>query len=179
MLDSIRQGVSSWAIKILLGLLILSFAVWGIGDIFLGAGANPTVATVGDKEITATEFIRSYQRDVQDLSVRVGRNVTPDQGREFGLVGQTISRLVIQSMLGETASNYGLSISDDLVRDAVWANEAFHDVTGRFDQNRFFSGFGSQRFVRGRIREHAATRPQPRSAAFEHFGGHLCAGPFG
>ena len=74
---------------------------------------------------------------------RAGRNVTPDdQGREFGLVAQTISRLVIQSMLGETASDYGLSISDDLVRDAVWANEAFHDVTGRFDQNRFFQVLG-------------------------------------
>jgi peptidyl-prolyl cis-trans isomerase D len=142
MLDSIRQGVGSWAIKILLGLLILSFAVWGIGDIFLGVGANPAVATVGGKEITATEFVRNYQRDVQDLSNRAGRNVTPDEGREFGLVRQTISRMVIQKMLGETAQGYGLSISDGLIRDAVWANEAFQDVTGRFDQNRFLQTLG-------------------------------------
>ena len=142
MLDSIRQGVGSWAIKILLGLLILSFAVWGIGDIFLGVGANPAVATVGGKEITATEFVRNYQRDIQDLSNRAGRNVTPDEGREFGLVRQTISRMVIQTMLGETAQGYGLSISDGLIRDAVWSNEAFHDVTGRFDQNRFIQTLG-------------------------------------
>ena len=142
MLDSIRQGVGSWAIKILLGLLILSFAVWGIGDIFLGVGANPAVATVGGKEITATEFVRNYQRDVQDLSKRAGRNVSPDEGREFGLVRQTISRMVIQTMLGETAQSYGLSISDGLIRDAVWANEAFHDVTGQFDRNRFIQTLG-------------------------------------
>ena len=154
MLDSIRQGVGSWAIKILLGLLILSFAVWGIGDIFLGVGANPTVAKVGGKEITATEFVRNYQRDIQDLSNRAGRNVSPDEGREFGLVRQTISRMVTQTMLGETAQSYGLSISDGLIRDAVWANEAFHDVTGQFDRNRFIqtlgrNGLSEEEFVSG------------------------------
>lgn len=142
MLDSIRQGVSSWVIKILLGLLILSFAVWGIGDIFLGAGANPSVAKVGDQEITAADFVRNYQRDVQRLAARAGRNVTPDEAREFGQVRQTISRMVIQTMLGETARGYGLSISDDLIREAVFENEAFHDVTGRFDQNRFLQTLG-------------------------------------
>ena len=156
MLDSIRQGVSSWVIKILLGLLILSFAVWGIGDIFLGAGANPSVATVGGQEITAAEFVRNYQRDVQSLASRAGRNVTPDEAREFGLVRQTISRMVTQTMLGETARGYGLSISDSLIRDAVWSNEAFHDVTGRFDQNRFLqtlaqNGLSEEEFV-GSIR---------------------------
>lgn len=152
MLDTIRQGVSSWVIKILLGLLILSFAVWGIGDIFLGAGSNPTVATVAGKDITAAEFVRSYQRDLQELSNRAGRPLSPDEGRQFGLARQTISRLVVQTMLAETAQDYGLSVSDDLVRDAVWGSETFQDVTGRFDQNRFLqtlaqNGLSEEEFV--------------------------------
>ena len=49
MLDSIRRGASSWIIKILLGLLILSFAVWGIGDYrFLQRGDTPAIAIGGD-----------------------------------------------------------------------------------------------------------------------------------
>ena len=73
MLDSIRRGASSWIIKILLGLLILSFAVWGIGDIFVGGGVNPTVATVGDQKITTSQLLENYQRDVNDMSQRAGR----------------------------------------------------------------------------------------------------------
>jgi len=142
MLDSIRQGASSWVIKILLGLLILSFAVWGVGDIFLGAGSNPAVATVAGKDITTAEFVRSYQRDLQELSNRAGRSLSADEARQFGLVRQTISRMVVQTMLGETARDYGLSVSDDLVRDAVWATKAFQDITGRFDQNRFLQTLG-------------------------------------
>ncbi len=142
MLDSIRQGVSSWAIKILLALLILSFAVWGIGDIFIGAGANPTVASVGDEEVTTDQFIRAYYRDLDSLSRRLGRQVTPDEGRQFGLVNQTLSRILGRRMLDQTTNSYGMSISDDLLRDAVWSTEAFQDATGRFDRNRFFQGLG-------------------------------------
>jgi len=167
MLDSIRQGVSSWIIKILLGLLILSFAVWGIGDIFLGAGSNPAVATVAGKDITAAEFVRSYQRDLQELSNRAGRPLSPDEGRQFGLARQTISRLVVQTMLAETAQDYGLSISDDLIRDAVWGNETFQDVTGRFDQNRYLqtlarNGLSEEEFVTSIRRD--LTRDQLRSS---------------
>jgi len=142
MLDSIRQGVSSWAIKILLGLLILSFAVWGIGDIFIGAGANPTVATVGDREISTEQFIRAYYRDLNNLSRNLGRQVTPDEGREVGLVNQTISRLLSRQMLDQTTNAYGLSISDELLRQAVWDTESFKDSSGQFNRNLFLQGLG-------------------------------------
>jgi peptidyl-prolyl cis-trans isomerase D len=152
MLDSIRQGVSSWVIKILLGLLILSFAVWGIGDIFIGSGANPAVATVGGKEISTDQFIRTYQRDLNDLARRLGRQITPDEGRQFGLVGETVRRVVIQTMLDETADDYGVTIGDELLRESVFRNEAFQDATGRFDQNRFLqtlaqNGLSEEDFV--------------------------------
>ncbi len=152
MLDSIRQGVSSWVIKILLGLLILSFAVWGIGDIFIGSGANPAVATVGGKEISTDQFIRTYQRDLNDLARRLDRQITPDEGRQFGLVGETVRRVVIQTMLDETADDYGVTIGDELLRESVFRNEAFQDATGRFDQNRFLqtlaqNGLSEEDFV--------------------------------
>ena len=47
MLDSLRKQTGSWIVKAFLGVLILSFAVWGIGDIFRGP-SDATVATVGD-----------------------------------------------------------------------------------------------------------------------------------
>jgi SurA N-terminal domain len=58
MLDALRRGATTWVAKILLGLLIASFAVWGVADVFrLGGGT--TIAEVGDTEIEATAFQRA------------------------------------------------------------------------------------------------------------------------
>ena len=55
MLQTLRNSVGSFVIKILFGLLVLSFAVWGIGDTFFFGGASNTVAEVGDREISVRE----------------------------------------------------------------------------------------------------------------------------
>ena len=46
MLTAIRTKASSWIIKVLLFLLVGSFALWGIGDIVRGFQRDPAVATV-------------------------------------------------------------------------------------------------------------------------------------
>ena len=47
MFQGILTNLKSWAIKIFLGLIALSFAVWGIGDIFRG-NSDPIVASIGN-----------------------------------------------------------------------------------------------------------------------------------
>ena len=61
MLDFLRRSVKSWVAKVLLGLLIISFAVWGIGDIFTGS-TNPVIAKVGSAEVTAQRFVNAVTR---------------------------------------------------------------------------------------------------------------------
>ena len=60
MLQLIRGKVGSWFIKILFVFLILSFAVWGIGDLFRGGGVRATVATVGDERITVPQLTGAF-----------------------------------------------------------------------------------------------------------------------
>jgi peptidyl-prolyl cis-trans isomerase D len=56
MLNALRKQAGSWVVKALLLILVLSFAIWGVGDIFYGNPQQATVAEVGDAEITANEL---------------------------------------------------------------------------------------------------------------------------
>ena len=74
---------------VVFGILIVSFAIWGIGDIFRGA-ARTTVATVGKTEISAETFRAAYQNELQRSSVSCGQSITPDQARALGIDRQVL-----------------------------------------------------------------------------------------
>ena len=78
MLDSLRNMASGWIAQILLAILVLSFAVWGVADIFTGFGQN-AVARVGSADITVREFQRRYQVASQNVLQQIGQNLTPQQ----------------------------------------------------------------------------------------------------
>src|ERR687883_591058 len=71
MLRGINKIGQSWVgkaiVAVLFGFLIISFAIWGIGDIFRGA-VRTDVATVGSARISADAFRNAYQSEVQRLA---------------------------------------------------------------------------------------------------------------
>lgn len=136
MLNSLRNSAGSWIAKILLGLLIISFAIWGIGDIFRGGGRQ-TLAEVGDKEISPEEFQRSYRNQIAMLSNRLGRQLTSQEARAFG-IGQS----VLQNLIGTTAidihaASLGVGISDEAIAAAIQSEPTFEGAGGKFDRQRF------------------------------------------
>ena len=72
LMSKLREGAGGWVAKIFLGLLILSFAVWGIADVFRGIGAQD-VAVIGSSKIGTEEFRRLYTERLQMLSRQFGR----------------------------------------------------------------------------------------------------------
>src|SRR6478609_1344607 len=88
MLDGMRKAsqglIGRIVMAIVMGFIILSFAVWGIGDIFSGFGAN-IVATVGSQDITAEQVRYNYQTQLQNLQQQYRSAITSEQARAFGL----------------------------------------------------------------------------------------------
>src|SRR3546814_8052375 len=78
---------------VLFGMLILSFAVWGIGDIFRGGGQAQAVAEVGDTIIEQRQFSRELSDEINNVSRRLGVQLTMDQARAFGIPQQVLERL--------------------------------------------------------------------------------------
>jgi peptidyl-prolyl cis-trans isomerase D len=156
MLEAIRKRSASIMVKILFGLLILSFAAWGIGDIFRGRAGSRVLATVGDVDITPEQFSAEYQREMRNLQIRLGTAFDNDQARAMGIPRMVLSRLIEQTLYGRGASELGITVGDVLVSNEIRGNKAFYNSLGRFDRNLFQEvlqtyGFSEDQFA-ARIR---------------------------
>ena len=135
MLNALRKGAGTWAAKLLFLLLVLSFGAWGIGD-FLRPNVNTTVATVGNIEISQTEYAREFRREMERLRSRFGGMLTQELALQLGLGSQVLSSLVERKLLSLEAHELGIRVSDDLVRQRILSEPGFQEGGG-FDRRRF------------------------------------------
>jgi peptidyl-prolyl cis-trans isomerase D len=156
MLDGMRKASQNWIgrsiMAVLMGFIILSFAIWGIGDIFRGFTSS-TVATVGTQTITAEQVRFAYQTQLQRMQQQFRRAITNEQARAFGLDRQIVTRLVAEASLDQRATSLGLAMSTEDLADAVRKDPAFAGLTGKFDVSRFNealrdAGLSEQAFIR-------------------------------
>lgn len=136
MLDKMREGAKGWMAKVLLGLLVLSFGIWGIADVFTFR-PNSALATVGDQEISGVDFAEAYRRWLQNYQQQTGQTITPEQARVLGLDRAYLNEMIRTAALDGEASKLKLAISDAQIVDMVRANPAFHNSQGVFDPARF------------------------------------------
>src|SRR5499427_945283 len=155
MLRGLRKASSNWLGKAVMaavvGFLIISFAIWGIGDIFRGFGRS-TVAKIGRTEITIEQFRNLYNDRLQQYSRRLGRPITPEQARVLGLDRLVIGQLISEVVLDERARALGLALSDAEVAKQITNDPAFRGPNGQFDRFRFEqiirnAGYTEPRFV--------------------------------
>ena len=121
---------------VLLGLIAISFGIWGIGDIFRGFGQS-TVAKVGSTEIRIDHFRQSYQDRLQQISRQVGRPVTPDQARALGIDRQMLAQVIAETVLDERARTLKLGLTEQEVARRVMDDPNFRGLSGQFDRSRF------------------------------------------
>lgn len=136
MLDSLRNAAKSWIAKLLLVMLVLSFAVWGIsGQIFGGLGSN--VLTAGDTRVSILEYRLAYDRQLSLLSQQFGVPVTREQAQQFGVDNRVLSQLAAGAVLDEQAREMRLGLSRDRLAAMTAEDPAFQGADGRFDRNQF------------------------------------------
>ena len=133
MLEALRKGASGWVAKIFIGLLVLSFAVWGIADIFGGFGAG-TVATVGETRLLVEDYRRAYQDELQRLRLQFRGQLSNAQARALGAEQRALSRLVSEAAIDNHARDLALGISDAAIAERVRRNPAFQGADGRFSR---------------------------------------------
>jgi peptidyl-prolyl cis-trans isomerase D len=141
MLHFLRRSVRSVVAQILLGLLVVSFAIWGIGDIFTGTGEG-TVAEVGDTEVSSTRYADALLRIQRTLSQQQRRAVSLAQLRESGIADATLAGLVRDAALQEELGRLGIAVPASAVREAIATNPAFQDGQGAFSQFLYQSRIG-------------------------------------
>lgn len=155
MLRGMRKASSNWLGRIImalvLGTIAVSFAIWGIGDIFRGFGRS-TVAKVGSTEITIDQFRQIYNDRLQQLGRQIGRPITPDQARLLQIDQRLIGQLVAESSLDQRAHQMGLNLSDAEIARQIMNDPNFRNPGGQFDRARFEAmirnaGYSEPRFA--------------------------------
>src|SRR6266404_4971574 len=155
MLRGLRKASSNWfgksVMAAVVGFLVISFAIWGIGDIFRGFGRS-TVAKIGRTEITIEQFRSLYNERMQQYSRQFGRPITPEQARVTGLDRAAIGQIFSEILLDERAHALGLALSDAEVAKQITKDPAFQGLNGQFDRSRFEqiirnAGYTEARFV--------------------------------
>jgi peptidyl-prolyl cis-trans isomerase D len=155
MLRGIHKASSTWLGKavmaVVMGVIAVSFAIWGIGDIFRGFGRN-AVATIGGTEISIEQFRQFYNDRLQQLGRQVGRPITPDEARARGLDRQLLAQLVAETTIDEQAKQLRLGIDDAEIAKRITSDPSFRGANGQFDRQRFEqiirqAGFTESRFI--------------------------------
>jgi peptidyl-prolyl cis-trans isomerase D len=142
MLSSMRnaaQGVVGKAVMtVVMGLIIVSFVIWGVGDMLRGFTTS-TVASVGGIKISAQEYRTAYDRAIQQYQRRFRRPLTNEQARQLGLDRSILQQLLNEAAIDDEAHKLGLDISENALRAVITSNPNFQDKSGAFDPSRFES----------------------------------------
>jgi peptidyl-prolyl cis-trans isomerase D len=155
MLRGIHKASANWigrvVMGVVLGLIAISFGIWGIGDIFRGFGTS-TVAKVGGTEIRVENFRQMYQDRLQQIGRQLNRPILPDQARALGLDRQLLSEVISETALDERTRQLRLNLSDAEVGREITDAPSFKGITGQFDRTRFDAvlrnmGYSEARFV--------------------------------
>ncbi len=138
MLDAMRRGAVNWLAKILLGLLIIAFAVWGVADVFRGYGRG-TLARIGSTEISVEEYRQAYQDELASISRRMGRRLSAEQAKLLGLEQRALSRLIGAAAVDAHVRQLHLGLSDQGMAELIRQDPAFKGLDGAFSQRTFQS----------------------------------------
>ncbi len=155
MLRGMRKASSNWLGKsvmvVMFSILILSFGIWGIADVFKGS-SRTDVATVGDASISTDQFRNIYTDRLQQLGRQFGRPLTSEQARSFGLDRQVLQQAVAEAALDQQTKKMGLGQSDQDIARVIADDPNFKGLDGKFDRSRFEAiirqyGYNEQRYV--------------------------------
>jgi peptidyl-prolyl cis-trans isomerase D len=137
MLSAIRKHTQSFIVKILAGLLIASFSIWGVGDMVnLATSTSSTVFEVGNTKVEISEVESEVRREINRLGSLLGSQLDIEEARALGIVESVLQRQINDTALLLAAQELGVAISDDMVRKNIRINPAFHSL-GSFDRQRF------------------------------------------
>jgi peptidyl-prolyl cis-trans isomerase D len=147
MLSVMRKAARSWVAGILIGLLVISFAVWGINDVFTGS-VRDSVARVAGKDIAPLDYRAEFDRLLKRAGQEAGRPVSTEEARKQGLDNAVLERMVADRAFAAFTESLGVRVADTALKEEIAKIPAFQDpTTGRFSEAAYFEALQSNGFT--------------------------------
>ena len=125
MLDIVRNLVSSIFGKILLGIMVLSFALWGVGDI-LTSGNSQLAAKVGNEKITLDEFYNEFQKTVSLYNQQTSSSINLKEAKDLQLHNILLNDLIYSRMVKDYANKQNIFINDASLKIIIKSLSLIH-----------------------------------------------------
>lgn len=137
MLQSLRDNSRGVVAGLLIGLLVIIFALTGAEALFTGGGAPSAVVTVNGHDITEQDVARQITAERRQMLNRFGESVPDEFLSEERLRPGAIETLVQRQVLVQEAAAKGMAVSVETLNNILLATEAFQGPDGRFDPDRY------------------------------------------
>ncbi len=151
MLQDIRQSTKGTAAKIVVGLIVITFAFFGIESILVGGGDNE-IAKVNGEEIYPQELQQSIDTQRRRLISAMGENLDPAMLEEDRLRGPALEALINRRLLKQSAQEMDLSISEQEIGAVVVGMEQFQ-ADGTFSPEVYKSVLSTAGFTPGSFKQ--------------------------
>jgi peptidyl-prolyl cis-trans isomerase D len=147
MLQSIRDKATGWLAYVIIGLIAIPFALWGLGEYFGGAG--PLVAAEVNGEEIPVRLVQQEVRVQRDEIARMfGGTIPPNLFDERELREAALESLIQRALLRQAADRNGFRASPEGVVTEIQALPVFQE-NGRFSPERYYAVLQAQRLVPG------------------------------
>lgn len=145
MAQSIGSKIRGIFAGVLIGLLVLAFAVWGVNDMFTPKSTT-AVVKLGDSDITARDFNQAFKRELANRAVTDGRQMPHQEAYDRGVHAQVLSRLISDKIIELDALDLGIGVNRQAAEAYVEEVDGFKDeLTGKFSEKVMVSTLAMQR----------------------------------
>lgn len=140
MLEKIREGSQGVVAKTILGVVILSFALAGIGS-YLGGSNEVPAAVVNGTEISNAQLEQKFQQERSRLEGQFGemfQAISSDNAYMASIRQGVLERLVADELIQQMAAKMGLRVGNEEIKQAIFKMPEFQ-IDGTFDNDRYLS----------------------------------------
>jgi peptidyl-prolyl cis-trans isomerase D len=151
MLANIRAFAKSGFATVLIGLLIVSFGVWGVRDVFKGQVTNQVVVA-GKRTVGPQDFKLEFDRARKGLEQQVGQPVSQEMAIENKFDLRLLDELATRESFGALLEKIGVHPSDQLMKQQIEKIPNFFDqVSGRFDKTLYLQTLAQNNMTAGKF----------------------------
>ena len=131
MLEAIRTAAQTWIAKVILALISIPFALWGVESYIRTSPGTNTIATAGGDKISSQEFDNAMKAQLDQLRQRFGGQVDVSVMDNPEMRKGVLDQLIDQRVLDKTTRSGMMAVGDARLRDLIIANTNFQD-NGQF-----------------------------------------------
>ncbi len=154
MLQSIRNNTQSLFAKILVGVIVLVFALWGVDAIVGGFNGEKPAATVNGEDIAEISLQRAIELKKRELYSRFGEGFDPSMIDDGLIRSAALEELIGREIISLDADEQGISFSDQALDQMILSAPSFQ-IDGKFSQDAFDSAIRSLGYNRVGFRDMA------------------------